>query len=79
MTNVATDNCLPKILVIMTFEVINDIPGHDSIIYTGSRLDTGRWGNGIYSNTSDWGINKGSETLIIAPFLNWNFLHSAKQ
>ncbi|GFV04160.1 RNase H domain-containing protein [Trichonephila clavipes] len=42
----------PELLRQLTLEVINDIPDQALIIYTdGSRSDTGRAGNGIFSNT----------------------------
>ncbi|GFU68560.1 hypothetical protein TNCV_3064841 [Trichonephila clavipes] len=40
-------------------EVINDIPDQALIIYTdGSRSDTGRAGNGIFSNTPGNNVKK---------------------
>lgn len=51
---VAKDNCHPELLWQMALKVINNIPAHDSIIYTdGSSSVTDRAGSGIYSSTSD--------------------------
>ncbi|GFS76965.1 RNase H domain-containing protein [Trichonephila clavipes] len=42
----------PELLRQLALEVINDIPNQALIVYTdGSRLDTGRGGSGIFSNT----------------------------
>ncbi|GFS55387.1 RNase H domain-containing protein [Trichonephila inaurata madagascariensis] len=52
LTSTPKHSSHPDLLRQLALEVINDIPDQALIIYTdGSRLDTGRAGSGIFSNT----------------------------
>ncbi|GFU23338.1 RNase H domain-containing protein [Trichonephila clavipes] len=52
LTSTSKHSSHPELLRQLALEVINDIPDQALIIYTdGSRSDTGRAGNGIFSNT----------------------------